>query len=145
MWSVALPDLVKMLRDLADAYEKESKGEADSELRKEIAALKEQIAAKPKAEREEAFEEISDEELELIRAHRAGLAAPPPPAPAAEPPPPAAETRTRPGRKKGKAYGWTVDDAGSVVKTDIAHIYSGEDEPDEVELPPADAEAAAAA
>jgi len=139
-----LPDLVKMLRDLADAYEKESKGEADSELRAEIAALKEQIAAKPKAEREEAFEEISDEELELIRQHRAGKTAPPPPAPAAESQP-AAETRTRPGRKKGKAYGWTVDDAGAVVKTDIAHIYSGEDEPDEVELPPADAEAAAAA
>ena len=63
MWSVALPDLVKMLRDLADAYEKESKGEADSELREEIAELKKQIAAKPKAEREEAFEEVSDEEL----------------------------------------------------------------------------------
>ena len=134
-----------MLRDLADAYEKESKGEADSELRKEIAELKEQIAAKPKAEREEAFEEISDEELELIRQHRAGKAVPPV-APEPKPnPQPAVEARTRPGRKKGKAYGWTVDDAGVVVKTDIAHIYSGEDEPDEVELPPADAEAAAAA
>ena len=140
-----MPDLVKMLRDLADAYEKESKGEADSELRAEIAELKEQIAAKPKAEREEAFEEISDEELELIRQHRVGKTVSPA-APEPKPDPqPAAETRTRPGRKKGKAYGWTVDDAGAVVKTDIAHIYSGEDEPDQVELPPADAEAAAAA
>lgn len=41
--------------------------------------------------------------------------------------------KTRPGRKKGRAYGWTVKN-GRVVLTDVAQVYSGEDEPDEVEL-----------
>lgn len=41
---------------------------------------------------------------------------------------------TRPGRKSGTAYQFTVDDAGRVVPLDVAEIYAGEDEPDEVEL-----------
>ena len=44
--------------------------------------------------------------------------------------------RTRPGRKSGEAYDWTVDDDGNVVRSDVAVVWSGEDEPDEVELPP---------
>lgn len=42
--------------------------------------------------------------------------------------------RTRPGRKSGAAYDWTLDDDGEVVRSDVAVVYSGEDEPDEVEL-----------
>lgn len=41
--------------------------------------------------------------------------------------------KTRPGRKHGRAYGWTVKN-GRVVLTDVATVYSGEDEPDEVEM-----------
>jgi len=41
--------------------------------------------------------------------------------------------KTRPGRKHGRAYGWTVKN-GKVVLTDVATVYSGDDEPDEVEL-----------
>lgn len=47
--------------------------------------------------------------------------------------PPAA--KTRPGRKSGMAYDWTVDDDGNVVESATAIVYTGEDEPDEVELP----------
>jgi len=42
--------------------------------------------------------------------------------------------KTRPGRKHGRAYDWYVDDKGRVKVTDIASVYSGEDEPDEVEM-----------
>lgn len=48
----------------------------------------------------------------------------------------APKTRTRPGRKSGRAYGWWIDDDGEVVKLDIARVYSGPDEPDEVDLLP---------
>jgi len=108
--------------------------EREAALEERIATLEKRLEEKPKAEREEALEEITDEEYELIRQHRAAA---PPPAPKAEPAPapaPAAK-RTRPGRKSGMAYEWYVDDAGKVVKTDIANIYNGADEPDEVELP----------
>lgn len=44
--------------------------------------------------------------------------------------------RTRPGRKSGRAYGWWIDEEGEVIKLDIARVYSGEDEPDEVDLLP---------
>ena len=44
----------------------------------------------------------------------------------------------RPGRRHGAAYDWTTDEQGRVVKLDIAEVYNGEDEDDEVELPPAD-------
>lgn len=47
--------------------------------------------------------------------------------------PPEKKSKTRPGRKHGKAYGWTVKN-GKVVLTDVATVYSGEDEPDEVEM-----------
>lgn len=53
--------------------------------------------------------------------------------------PPAAK-RTRPGRKSGQAYDWDVDDGGNVRRLDFGKIYSGDDEPDEVELPDDDDE-----
>ena len=143
-----MPDLVKMLRDLADAYEreaeKESKGEESAALTKRIDELEAQLKSAAKREPgevEEALDRISDEEYELVLAHRKGLTAKPAEGKPAEEKP---QVRTRPGRKKGSAYAWTVDDDGKVVKTDIAHIYSGEDEPDEVELPAEVEEPAAA-
>ena len=42
--------------------------------------------------------------------------------------------RKRPGRRSGAAYDWYVDDDGQVVRSPVAVIYSGEDEPDEVEM-----------
>lgn len=42
--------------------------------------------------------------------------------------------KTRPGRKNGRAYGWYVDEKGRVKVSDVATVYSGEDEPDEIEL-----------
>lgn len=42
--------------------------------------------------------------------------------------------KTRPGRKNGKAYGWYVDEKGRVKVSEVAQVYSGDDEPDEVEL-----------
>lgn len=48
--------------------------------------------------------------------------------------------KSRPGRKNGRAYGWYVDEKGKVKVSDVATVYSGEDEPDEVELYPDDEE-----
>lgn len=45
------------------------------------------------------------------------------------------KVKTRPGRKNSQAYDFTVDEQGNVIRDGMAHIYSGEDEPDEVELP----------
>lgn len=42
--------------------------------------------------------------------------------------------KSRPGRKNGRAYGWYVDEKGRVKVSDVASVYSGDDEPDEVEL-----------
>lgn len=139
-----MPDLVKMLRDLADAYERESKGEESKALQDRIDKLEADLKKEAPTPREvdEATEEITDEELELIRAHRKNRAAPPAPAPAADPPPDPPTAKTRPGRKKGQAYQWTVDGKGKVQRTDIAHIYSGEDEPDQVEILEEEADAA---
>jgi hypothetical protein len=44
--------------------------------------------------------------------------------------------KTRPGRKNGRAYGWYIDERGKVKVTSVAQVYSGEDEPDEVEMYP---------
>ena len=57
------------------------------------------------------------------------------PKPDDEPAPAPAKTRTRPGRRAGNAYLFSVDDKGEVRKSDTAIVYSGPDEPDEVELP----------
>lgn len=47
---------------------------------------------------------------------------------------PKPKNKTRKGRKNGRAYDWYVDDKGRVVVTDVAQVYSGEDEPDEVDM-----------
>jgi hypothetical protein len=125
----------KVLRDLADAYEREEEGEKSAALAAEIADLKAKVEAAPVAKVADALEEITEEEYELIRQHRAGT---PPPAPAAVKTPKVekpATKRTRPGRKAGSAYEWYVDDNGNVVKTDIPQVYQGADEEDEVTLP----------
>lgn len=45
--------------------------------------------------------------------------------------------RTRPGRKSGAAYDWYIDEAsGEIVRSPVAIVYSGPDEPDEVEMAP---------
>jgi hypothetical protein len=138
-----MADLASIMRRLAAEIEKEDEGDKSKAQEDRIAALEKQLEkADPTPKQlETAFEDVTDEEWQLIRDHRAGKTAPPPPA--VDPPadPPAAEKKTRPGRKKGNAYSWTVDDTGKVQKTDIAHIYSGEDEPDEVELPEEEAAA----
>lgn len=130
-----MPDMKKVLRDLADAYEREEEGERSAALATEIAELKAKVEAAPAAKVDDALEDITEEERELIRAHRAGASPAPPRAvkPKEEPTP----RRTRPGRKSGMAYEWYVDDDGKVVKTDIANIYNGPDEEQEVELPEA--------
>ena len=46
-------------------------------------------------------------------------------------PPP--RTATRPGRRRGNAYDYDLDDKGRPVKLSTARIYSGDDEPDEIE------------
>lgn len=130
-----MPDIKQVLRDLADAYEREEEGENTKKLAEEIADLKAKVEATPKVEVQDALEEISDEEYDLIRQHRAAASGPPPPKAKEEPKVPPVAKRTRPGRKSGAAYEWYVDDDGKVVKTDIAHIYNGPDEESEVELP----------
>src|ERR1035437_9356780 len=128
------------MRRLADKLEREEQGEQSAAqavaTAERIAALETQLVAARRREGpaaiEDALEEISDEEMELVMRHRAGTAAPPAAAATEEEPP---KAKTRPGRKKGSAYQWGVDDKGKVQKTDIAHIFSGEDEPDEVEVP----------
>jgi hypothetical protein len=54
--------------------------------------------------------------------------------PDAEPKDTIPKKKTRPGRKSGRAYDWYVDDKGKVIVTDVATVYSGEDEPEEVEM-----------
>lgn len=58
----------------------------------------------------------------------------PPGNPAGDPPPPAS-AETRPGRKRGNVYDWTTDEDGNVQQLGIGRVYTGEDEPEEVELP----------
>jgi hypothetical protein len=49
--------------------------------------------------------------------------------------------RVRPGRRSGMAYDWYVDEeTGEIVRSPVAVIYSGEDEPDEVEMLPIEEE-----
>lgn len=126
---------------LEEIYEKQlelvraKRGSArEEELEKRLAALEARLEEKPKGEVEEAYEELTDEEEQVVaRAladHRAGrqTASESLPEASEEPEP---RKRTRPGMKRGMAY--TVDpDTGR--KLDHAFVYGGEDEPDRVEL-----------
>lgn len=138
-----MPNMVKLLRDLADAYEREEKGESDAGLRAEIDELKEAISKKPQVEKQDALAELDDEERQLLADHRAGKLNPPPAD--EQPSEEILETtpkRTRPGRRSGQAYNYFIDDDGRKHPTDLPTIYSGPDEPDEVELPEDDEAAA---
>lgn len=48
-------------------------------------------------------------------------------------PPPSRRTAKRPGRKRGQAYDYDVDEKGRPVKLGTAKVYGGDDEPDEIE------------
>lgn len=135
-WLAAGQDLLKARKG----------SEREAALEERIAQLEARFEAKPEDEKDEALEEITDEEYDLIRQHRAGTTPPPADPPPADPPadPPATVPKTRPGRKQGKAYHWTVGEDGKVEQVSIPTIYNGPDEDDEVELP-ADEPAADAA
>lgn len=130
-----------MLQQQLELVRAKKGSEKEHALEQRIADLEARFQEKPKEEKEEALEELSDEEWELVRAHRESAAAPPvvEEPPAVEEPP----KKMRPGRKSGKVYNWTVDDAGKVQRIDIPTIFSGKDEPDEVELPDEEPEAEA--
>lgn len=134
-------DIKKLLQTALQEIEREEHNEA---LEARFRELEErQITL---ADLVHALESASDEELQQLEGSLlASLVGSPEAPPADEPPadepstdePPAAKPprRTRPGRKSGMAYDWWVDDEGRVTKLDIARVYTGEDEPDEVELP----------
>jgi hypothetical protein len=142
-------DIKKLLRTALDEVERE---EQHDELESRFKALEERKPELRLGDLVSALENASDEELDalehtvladLVREARkeqetgappeedggaagggGGRAAPPPP-----------EPRKRPGRRSGMAYDWWVDDDGRVTKLDVARVYTGEDEPEEVELP----------
>lgn len=137
------PDIKVVLRKLADEMEDGERGEAFERYEARLAALEQR---KPTADEiREALAGLSDDELaELIRAPgRVGAAAEEEleeregggddPARSEDDTAPKPR-RTRPGRKNGRAYKWTVDGTGKVTPTQLAHVYSGPDEPAEVEL-----------
>lgn len=123
----------------------------DEEAKDEVRELREQLAAGNKvslADIREAISSASPEERASIRELLAeelngkeppadgGKQEPPKRKRKEDPTPPPTGRRTRPGRKSGAAYDWYVDDDGKVVRSPTAVIYSGEDEPDEVEMLP---------
>jgi hypothetical protein len=114
----------------------------EAELEGRLEKLEGLLADRPAAERREALEDLSDDELELLREYRAGNLKPAADEPSGEPDgddiQDVTPKRTRPGRKAGRPYSWTVGDDGEVVRLDIPSIFHGEDEPDEVEIPDAD-------
>ncbi len=120
----------------------------DDEVREDFEALKnrkvtysevlEAIREAP-AEERKVLREILVEEMEPEGNGPPSSPAPPAPARAAtaveETPPGPPARRKRPGRKSGAAYDWYVDEeSGEVTRSPVAVIYSGEDEPDEVEM-----------
>lgn len=119
--------------------------EKERALEDRIAKLEGQLAGKPAAEVEEAAEELEldDDELAAVRQFidERRAANPKPPLEAVPDPAPDSKVKTRPGRKNGNAYKFTVED-GKVVPSDMVHVYSGPDEDDEVPLPDEDADAA---
>lgn len=137
------------LRKLANELDTREKGESQAELAKRVEQLE--------AQRTELdFSTLTDEQLETLAERLRGplgveareeleerVEENPP---SVEEVPPVPTRRTRPGRKAGRAYMWTIDDDGKVQKQSLAHIYSGPDEPDEVEIvEPSDSEEVSAA
>ena|SRR5260221_8028586 len=135
------------LRKWADELEAEEKAELEAGERAKIERLlnQETIAPDDLAWLKKVRAEMEAEDLVDGKKPPKGKADPkdppadPPIDPPADPPADPPSGKTRPGRKSGNAYDWTVDDDGNVVRDGVAHIYSGADEDDEVALPEADA------
>ena len=127
----------------------------DEESREELDELRDQIGEGHRLTYQDLLDVIAEAPPEERAKLRALLAdeledddVTPPPTPPKkkkgdpEPPPnddpaPPSGRRTRPGRRSGQAYDWAVDEeTGQVVKAPMAYIYSGDDEPEEVELMP---------
>ena len=142
-----MPDLAAILRRVADETEQQEKGESTKQLEDRVAALEQQ----PARDVREALSQLSDEDLAALAdrlrgplgvaarqeedrreedtsdAHEGGGDDAPPPDPPAR--------RTRPGRRKGKLYHYRTDEKGRVIESAVPVVYTGDDEPDEVDLP----------
>lgn len=142
-----MPDLVAKIRSALDEYDRE----ADAERLEERLRAAEETRGRDftKAELKRVLAELDDDDRDEIvsalvgeerwSAIREAEEEPATSEGAAESDdePATPERRTRPGRKTGLAYDWEVDERGNVVdlRGQPARIYSGDDEPDEVELP----------
>lgn len=146
--------LKEILRKLADEIEADEEGEKAEQQRKELEDLKAKalsdddravldraraLLAELDAERD-ADDGERDEKKDDDEAKAKPKPKPKQKAKADDDEAPPAKP-TRPGRKSGDAYDWWVQDDGTVVKLDVARVYDGPDEPDEVELPDSEAEA----
>ena len=114
-----MADLAQIMRRLADEIEAEEKGEATAKQEQardeRIEKLEKQLAGASSEERQEAVEELTDEEWELIKSHRSGGKSDPEPEPEPEPKP---DEEKRPRQR---------------LTSKIPQIWSGADEPDHVE------------
>lgn len=132
-WLAAGQDLLKARKG----------SQREQQLEERIAGLEARFEKEPAAEKREALGELDDDEIALLEEYRAGKLTPPPPDEGIddgkEPP---KVRRTRPGRKSGALYEYVTDDEGRIQKVDIPTVYSGADEPDEVEIPDDDEQAA---
>lgn len=133
-------NLTKALRRLADDLEKEEQGQLSEAALARLEALEARVETQ--YSRDEILKALGTLSAEERRAVLGELDLPEPaPEPAPEPesqPEPEPEPkpkRVRAGRKSGSLYMWDVDDKGRQFPLDIPHLYSGDDEPDEVELP----------
>jgi hypothetical protein len=133
MMATAEDLLEELLEKQLELVRAKKGSEKEAALEQRIAELEARFEAKPKEERDDAIEEITDEEYDLIRQHRAGTK----PEPVVDPEPVVEqqEKKKRPGRKSGQAYHWTVDEQGNVKHVDIPHVYNGADEDEFVDLP----------
>lgn len=130
-------DLKKLLRDALDRSDAEEKEEELEGRFAKIDARLEELANRPNPDQDELdalqkqLRETREELDALKKANDDDDNNPPPTDDDNDPPKP----KTRAGRKSGNAYDWDVDDDGKVVRLDMAKVYTGEDEPDEVEVP----------
>lgn len=137
-----MADIKDLFRRLADELDKEERDElleemkgrklTGEELLEAIKSLDPQARAEVRkvlAEVEEEIEEEKEKEKPKPKPNAEEEAE-------GEEEKPKPKRNVRPGRKSGRAYGWWVDENGKVIQLDIARVYSGEDEPDEVEMLP---------
>lgn len=136
-------DLAELLRGALSAIESKQAQAELEELkgrRFTLAEFRSAIDEAPDDEREQFFdwfaEKYSKGEAEALEEKLDGQPPAPEPEPRAEveAPEPKASKKVRPGRKPGRLYDWHWDeDTQSVVRLDIPRVYSGSEEPDEVE------------